>query len=82
MEEGSPHKEVHANLVGGLNEHGSHRLICLNVWSLVSSTVLEKIRGCGLVGVSPPVTHLCLAQSVSVLCVHPHGLNHKEERHF
>lgn len=33
MEERSPHKEVHANLVGGLNEHGSHRLICLNVWS-------------------------------------------------
>ena len=31
----------------GLNENGSHRLICLKAWSLVGGTVLRRIRRYG-----------------------------------
>jgi hypothetical protein len=33
---------------GGFNEHGPHRLICLNAWSPVSGTVWEGLRGVAL----------------------------------
>lgn len=33
---------------GGLHEHDSHRLTCLNAWSPISGTVWEGVRGVAL----------------------------------
>lgn len=42
---------VKVQACGGLNRNGTHRCICLNVWSLGSSTAWEGLGSVAFVGV-------------------------------